>query len=118
MQIAAFPSEALTIARDRWPGATTLVLKAVPPLPRIGGDGGTVGLRIPNHPFALALLERSGPLAATSANPSGETTSPVVDDIAADLGDAVDLYVDGGRLDAPPSEVISVVGKRRTLRAR
>jgi L-threonylcarbamoyladenylate synthase len=118
MELAVFPIQALVMAKEGWPGPLTLVLKAAPPLPSIGGDGGSVGLRIPNHPFALELLARCGPLAVTSANPSGALTGVSIDDIVGDLGDGVHLYVNGGVLEAPPSQVVSLIGETRILRPR
>lgn len=118
MGLAAFSVKALMMAREGWPGPLTLVLKAAPPLPSIGGDGGSVGLRIPNHPFALELLEECGPLAVTSANPSGVKTRASIGDVVGDLGDGVDLYVNGGVLEASPSQVVSLIGEMKTLRTR
>jgi tRNA A37 threonylcarbamoyladenosine synthetase subunit TsaC/SUA5/YrdC len=87
-------------------------------LPSLGGDGTTVGVRMPDHDWTLALLRECGPLATTSANPSGRPTKAAIRDVLADLGEAVELYVDGGRLEAPPSAVISLVGEREVLRQR
>jgi L-threonylcarbamoyladenylate synthase len=52
-------------------------------------------VRMPHHPELLSLLERTGPLACTSANITGEPTPSAVSDIAKKL-DGVALYVDGG----------------------
>lgn len=113
---ADFSAYALETAMSRWPGAVTLVLDVLDDLPDVGGDGTTVGLRIPDHPFALNLLRQTGPLAGTSANPSGKPTGQTLAEVLAALGDGPDLYVDGGTLDAEPSQVISLVGEARTLR--
>jgi tRNA A37 threonylcarbamoyladenosine synthetase subunit TsaC/SUA5/YrdC len=64
----------------------------------------------------MSLLRACGPLAATSANPSGSPTGAAIEDVIGDLGEEVDLYVDGGRLEAPPSTVISLVGEPEVLR--
>lgn len=103
-----------------WPGPITLILARTPTSSEweLGGDGRSIGVRIPDHPFARALMERSGPLAATSANPAGIPTPAVVSSVAEALGDDVDLYVDGGSLEASPSEVISLVEAERVLRGR
>ena len=61
------------IAHQHWPGQLTLVLPAsnrTPPTLNPQSTG-TIGIRVPNHPTALALLTRTGPLATTSANLSG-----------------------------------------------
>lgn len=58
----------------------------------------TQGVRIPNSAVALRILRATGPLAATSANRSGEESAQTVQEAADALGDAVDLYLDGERL--------------------
>ena len=57
-----------------------------------------VAVRIPDHDFLRALLERTGALVVTSANPHGAPTPRTAQDVAAGLGPAVDLVVDGGPL--------------------
>lgn len=90
------------------PGSLTLVLDA--------RDGGTIGVRIPDHPVALALLRRTGPLAATSANRSGEPTPADPAAIQGLFGDGVDAYLDGDPLPAGTSStVLSVVGAEPEL---
>ena len=68
------PRAAYTLTKRFWPGPLTLILTSkdiVPDIVRAGG--GTVGLRCPNHPLTLELLKQCGlPLAAPSANPSGQ----------------------------------------------
>lgn len=113
--LAQFSAEAKERASG-WPGPLTLVLKGLEPLPVLGGDGTTVGLRVPDHEWVRSLIRRCGSLAATSANPSGKRTAAAITDIAQDLGDGPDLYVDGGPLDAAPSTVISLVGDPEVLR--
>ncbi|MEE1296946.1 MAG: L-threonylcarbamoyladenylate synthase [Bifidobacterium sp.] len=56
----------------------------------------TQGIRIPNNAALLALLAVTGPVAASSANRSGEESARTVDEARDALGDAVDLYIDGG----------------------
>ena len=66
----------------------------------------TQGVRIPNSTAALRVLRATGPLAATSANRSGDESAQTVDEAVQALGDAVDLYLDGG---ATPGHVASTV---------
>ncbi|GGL88883.1 SUA5-like protein [Deinococcus aerolatus] len=69
----AQPSAALTALSALWPGPLTLVTPALPGLASTLAPGGLVGLRVPSHPLALALLRRSGGrLLTTSCNPSGQ----------------------------------------------
>jgi L-threonylcarbamoyladenylate synthase len=103
------PPGATTFAARFWPGALTIVLPrsaAVPDLVTAGGE--TVGLRMPDHPFALDLIARcGGALAVTSANRSGEPSLAEAAAVAAAIGGAVDLIVDGGR--APGGQSSTVV---------
>jgi L-threonylcarbamoyladenylate synthase len=91
-----------------WPGPLTVVVNAAAHLPRRAlAPDGTVGLRAPNHPLALEIIERAGgAIACTSANRSGEPAAITAEDVAAALGDDVDLILDGG---AAPGGVSSTV---------
>lgn len=114
--LAIFDDEARKLAEDGWPGPLTIVLNSARPLRQLGGDGETVGVRVPGHPFCLSLLGMTGPLAVTSANPSGGTTPKGVGEIAELFGDGVDLYIDGGEASSVPSRVISVAVEFKRLR--
>jgi len=118
--IAVFDERATTLADRFWPGALTLVL---PRTARssgwdLGGDVTTIGVRVPRHPLAVALLARTGPLAVTSANRSGEPPASRCDDAVAALGDAVGIVLcDERALDAAPSTVLDLAhGPPRILR--
>ena len=94
------------LAEKFLPGPLTLVLKKKAGIETgIARDMGTIGIRIPNHPFCLALAKEFGkPITATSANISGEETKNSVDEIVKQLGSAaehIDLAIDAGEL--PPS---------------
>ncbi len=89
---------ATDLAARFWPGPLTLVLKRRPELPDIVTAGlDTVGVRVPAHPAARALIAAAGtPLAAPSANPFGYVSPTTAAHVAELLGDAVDLVLDGG----------------------
>lgn len=112
--------EVRLLARRFWPGALTIVVPAQSWLPReIVRDTGAVGLRMPDHPVALAIIRAAdGAVATTSANRSGEREACTVDEAIAALGDAVDLYVDGGQTPGGiPSTVVALEqGTLRVLR--
>jgi L-threonylcarbamoyladenylate synthase len=77
-------SEWLDQAHRCWPGATTLVLPIAGPLVEVlNPGGGSLGLRVPAEPLACDLLRRCGPLATTSANPSGASPATDADQAAA-----------------------------------
>lgn len=80
-----------------WPGALTIILTAQPSLTwDLGETRGTVALRMPEDETALELLRRTGPLAVSSANRHGKPAATSVLDAATQLGDAVEVYLDGG----------------------
>jgi tRNA threonylcarbamoyl adenosine modification protein (Sua5/YciO/YrdC/YwlC family) len=105
---------------QRWPGPLTLILRRTEDasLWKLGGDESTIGIRVPSHAFTREVLAKTGPLAVTSANLSGEPTHPHISEIQRDLGDAVDLYIDAGPIASLPSEVISLIGEPTVLRER
>jgi L-threonylcarbamoyladenylate synthase len=103
-----------------WPGALTVVItrtEASESWP-LGGDQGTVGLRMPDHPVALSLLRRTGPLAVTSANISGQPTPADCEELRSLFGTGVEVYLcDEGSLPGTASTVVDVSRKEvRILR--
>ena len=88
--------QARKLAEKFWPGPLTLVLPRHPDLPDLLAPEPTIGVRVPNHPFALALMDQTGPLAVTSANLSGGENACTVKDVMAQLKDRVHLVIDGG----------------------
>ena len=96
----AFTPAAEALARWWWPGPLTLALGFADGASRPAWLEGRqeVAVRIPDHDFLRALLERTGVLVVTSANPHGAPTPRTAEDVAASLGPTVDLLVDGGRL--------------------
>jgi L-threonylcarbamoyladenylate synthase len=96
---ADWPLAASHLAERFWPGALTLVLPRTAEIVRAVTAGGeTVGLRVPAHPLALQLLRKfGGPVAAPSANKSNRISPTTAQHVRDELGDAVDLILDGGR---------------------
>jgi L-threonylcarbamoyladenylate synthase len=111
---AEFPPLARRLAARFWPGPLTLVVPARPGLPApLTAGTGTIGLRVPGHPLALALVRALGrPVTAPSANPPGGTPPDTVAAARAYFGDAVDAYLDGGTLAGGASTVVAVDGER------
>lgn len=89
---------ALRLAEKFWPGPLTLVLprtSAVPDLVTSGLD--TVGVRVPDHPLTREVLRLADcPIAAPSANPFGRLSPTTAQHVAEQLGDRIDLILDGG----------------------
>lgn len=93
------PEQALLLAEKFWPGPMTLILrKSDKVLPAVTGGQDTVGLRIPSHPVALALLkEFNSGVAAPSANRHGKISPTTADHVKSELGDLVAKVLDGGQ---------------------
>ena len=95
--VAAVPAGVENLIEAYWPGALTLILEKRDTIPAIVSSGNTVGVRIPDHAIALELLKASGPLAVTSANPSGAKEARDSAQVLDSLAGMIDLVVDGGQ---------------------
>jgi L-threonylcarbamoyladenylate synthase len=117
--IAELNAWARVLARAFWPGPLTLVVPRAGHLAwHLGSDNATtIAIRIPRCEIALRVLEQSGPLAVTSANRSGHSPATTVAEARAALGDAVNVYLDGGRRAAVASTVVSLITGPRVLRS-
>ena len=97
-RIADFSEKAIKLAEKFWPGPLTMVLKAKTIVPSVLAPSGTVGVRSPKHPICLSLLGLcSGCLIGTSANQTGKTPATTAEEVVRDLGDRIDMVVDGGK---------------------
>ncbi len=107
-----FTPGAEALARRWWPGPLTLAFGFAAHLDRPAWLDGRaeVAVRIPDHDFLRALLEQTGALVVTSANPHGAPTPRTAHDVVACLGSMVDLVVDGGELHDVPSTLVNVNG--------
>jgi len=114
-EVAAWAS-AVTPSAERlmdrfWPGPLTLVFPAAPHvLPELTGGGGTIGLRVPGNELTRELLRHLGrALTGTSANRSGGRDPRTVEEVMREVGDRVDLILDGGGTTGDrPSTVVDV----------
>ncbi len=88
--------DALKLAVSFWPGPLTLVVPRHPDLPEILSPLPTIGVRIPDHPDAIALMNITGPLAVTSANISGMENARTANEVLAQLEGRIQLILDGG----------------------
>ncbi len=106
------PDEVRALVAAFWPGGLTVSARAQPSLAwDLGETRGTVAVRMPDHPAALALLRRTGPLAVSSANRTGRPAGSTAEEAREQLGDAVQVYLAAGR--APggvPSTIVDATG--------
>ncbi|MEO8659268.1 MAG: L-threonylcarbamoyladenylate synthase [Bryobacteraceae bacterium] len=115
---ADWPPIAQTLAERFWPGTLTLVVSKIAAIPdRVTAGLPTVGLRMPDHPVALALIHAAGvPIAAPSANLFMKLSPTTAEHVRAGLGDRVDMVLDGGTTTVGiESTVLSVVAGRAIL---
>ena len=98
-RFAYVPERARKLAKLFWPGPLTMVLQAREALPKILIPERKVGVRSPKHHACLKLLELcSGGLVGTSANLTGRPPATTAEEALSQLGDRVDLIIDGGRV--------------------
>lgn len=105
---------AAALAAAAWPGGLSIIVSQRPDVlwpPALTGGASTIGLRIPDHDAPRALARSLGPLPTTSANISGQPEAADAAAILDQLGDAIDLVLDGGPArGGPPSTVVDCTG--------
>ena len=114
------PKSAKLLAKQFWPGPLTLILpRTQHVLDFITGGQDTVGLRVPDHPVALVLLRAMGPnvaLAAPSANRYGRISPTTAQHVRDELGDSVDMILDGGPCQVGlESTIVSCIGDKVSI---
>lgn len=103
---ADVPDMARRLAARFWPGPLTLVVPKRADLPEAVSATAAVGVRVPDHPVARALLRAAGPMAVTSANRSGGGNARRAEEVFAQLNGRIPLVLDGGET---PGGVASTV---------
>ena len=116
--LAVFDGRAERLAGALWPGALTIVLRRAPASRDwdLGGDAGAIGLRVPHHPMALAVLALTGPLAVTSANRTGQPTPGDCDGLQRAFGHLVAVYLCAEEpVAGVPSAVVDLTGEEARI---
>jgi tRNA threonylcarbamoyl adenosine modification protein (Sua5/YciO/YrdC/YwlC family) len=103
-----------------WPGGLTIVCRAARTLSwDLGDTKGTVAIRMPQDPVALALLTETGPMAVSSANLTGSPAANTAEEAREQLGESVSVYLDGGsRLGGVASTIVDLTGNQPRLLRR
>lgn len=112
------PVAAILLSERFWPGPLTLILRRSDNVPdALTGGQDTVGLRVPAHPVAHALLQAFGSgIAAPSANRFGSISPTTAEHVRAELGERVDMVLDGGSCDIGiESTIVDLSGSQPTL---
>jgi tRNA threonylcarbamoyl adenosine modification protein (Sua5/YciO/YrdC/YwlC family) len=117
--VAAVDSRTRDLIEAFWPGGLTLVVRHAPSLNwDLGDSDGTVAVRMPLHPVAIELLEKTGPMAVSSANRHGQPAAQTAEQAREQLGDDVAVYLEDGPAEGGvASTIVDVTAARpRILR--
>lgn len=108
-EIGQLTTAASALGDTLWPGGLSVVVPQRPDVPLpvdLTGGAATIGLRVPDHAAPRALAAGVGPLPTTSANVSGVPEARTAAEILEQLGDAVDLVLDGGEAHGGPASTV------------
>lgn len=110
-------AEVRALTEAFWPGALTVVVWAQPSLSwDLGDTGGTVAVRVPDHDLARDLLRRTGPMAVSSANRTGNPPAATAEQARDQLLDSVEVYLEEGELASGlPSTIVDSTGAEPAL---
>jgi L-threonylcarbamoyladenylate synthase len=113
------PLVALRLIDRFWPGPLTVLVPKKATLPKAISATSTVGVRVPDHEVARALLRLAGPMAVTSANISGQSSPTSAQEVLAQLGGRIAMVIDGGETPGGmPSTLVDCTGDEiQVLRA-
>jgi len=117
--IAILDENADKLIKAFLPGPLTIIIEKKPDVPDlVTSMSKKVGIRIPDHPVAIEIIKKTGPIVATSANAHSHPDATDIDSAVNDLGDAVNLYVDSGpsRLKKPSTIVWIMNGQVEIVR--
>ena len=105
------PVSAHRLASRFWPGPLTILVPRRAELPEAVSSTSTVGVRVPDHEVARALLRAAGPMAVTSANISGKQSPVTAEGVYEQLAGRIDLILDGGKTPGGvPSTLVDCTG--------
>ncbi|SRR6266498_1821689 len=105
------PIFAMKLIARFWPGPLTVLVPKKPTLPEAISAIPTVGVRVPDHDIARALLRLTGPMAVTSANISGQQSPTTAQQVFAQLGGRIAMIIDGGETPGGvPSTLVDCTG--------
>jgi tRNA threonylcarbamoyl adenosine modification protein (Sua5/YciO/YrdC/YwlC family) len=112
--ITGLPEYARALIEEFWPGPLTIIGRQQGSLKwDLGETRGTVAVRMPDHDLALEILERTGPLAVSSANTTGRPPATTAAEAEEMLGDSVGVIIDAGPTPGVvPSTIVAVTGTR------
>lgn len=99
-----------------WPGGLTVIVPKQKSVPDLLTSNQTIGIRMPDHPVALKILNEFGPLATSSANVSGKQNPMNAGDVYSQLNGRISLIVDGGTCPGGiPSTVVDCMSEKTQI---
>jgi len=117
--IAVLDEKADKLIKAFLPGPLTIIIEKKRDVPDlVTSMSGKVGIRIPDHPVAMEIIKRTGPIIATSANTHSHPDATNIDSAVKDLGSAVSMYIDSGpsKLKIPSTIVWIMKGEVEMVR--
>lgn len=111
---ARFDDRTRKILNDIWPGPLTAIVPLKKPIAASRGAS-TIAVRVPKLQLLQQLLQRTGPLASTSVNKSGEPPLADPKTLSPELQRSIDAIIDQGRIDAEPSTIVDFTGAEPRL---
>lgn len=118
-ELGVLDDRARTLVKKFMPGPLTLIVAKRPSVPEIlTASTNEIGIRIPDHPLALSLIDAFGPLVTTSANVHSHKSPITCQDAIDDLGETVSMYIDAGpsKLGRPSTIVQFIDGEMTIIR--
>jgi L-threonylcarbamoyladenylate synthase len=115
--VSAVDARLRSLIEAFWPGGLTIVVRHAQSLTwDLGDTSGTVAIRMPLHPVAIELLEKTGPMAVSSANKSGQPAAQTAAEAQAQLGEDVAVYLEDGPVAVGiASTIVDLTGPRPTV---
>ncbi|MCL2317851.1 MAG: L-threonylcarbamoyladenylate synthase [Methanomassiliicoccaceae archaeon] len=118
-KIAVLDENADKLVKAFLPGPLTLIIEKRPEVPDlVTSMSKKVGIRMPDHPIALSIIKKTGPIVATSANLHSHPDSTDIDSAVKDLGSSISMYIDAGpsKLKRPSTIVWIMKGEVEIVR--
>lgn len=109
LDLLSIPVEAARPVERYWPGPLTVKFEAPSAPAWLTAGSGTIAARLPDYPELNRLIDQTGPLISTSANPAGGQPAQSVSHAQEYFGDKLDFYVDAGPLTGQPSTIIQLI---------
>lgn len=109
LKALGLPDDDISIMDKHWPGPVSLERDASNAPGWLHPASPTFAVRMPNRPELLELIDQTGPLTSTSANKEDESPAQTAAEAKKVFGDAIDFYVDAGKLSGQPSTLVKIV---------